>query len=323
MSILNNETGHFQHPAAIVETARIGPRTRIWAFAHVLPGAAIGCDCNICDHTFVENDVVVGDRVTVKSGVQLWDGITLEDDVFVGPNATFTNDKFPRSRQHLKDFPKTRVRKGASIGANATILPGVEIGERAMVGAGAVVTRNVPADTIVTGNPARISGYVGAAEDPARPSPQAIPSPVSTTDSRVRGVTLHELPLVTDLRGALSFAESRREIPFEIQRYFLVFGVPGEHIRGEHAHREQQQFLICVHGTCRCVVDDGVNREQYTLDRPNMGLYVPPKCWCAQYKYSADAVLLVLTSGYYDAADYIRDYGEFMQLVRADANGTF
>lgn len=316
----HEQAAHFQHPAAIVETIRVGPRTRIWAFAHILPGATIGSDCNFCDHTFVENDVIVGDRVTVKSGVQLWDGVVLEDDVFVGPNATFTNDKFPRSRQYPKEFPKTRVRKGASIGANATILPGVEIGERAMVGAGAVVTRNVPADTIVTGNPARISGYVGASHEPARPAAQ--PPVTSTTDSRVRGVTLHELPLVTDLRGALSFGESSRQVPFEVQRYFLVFGVPGEHIRGEHAHREQHQFLICVHGSCRCVVDDGENREQYTLDRPNIGLYVPPMCWCAQYKYSPDAVLLVLTSGYYDAADYIRDYGEFLHLVRADAKST-
>src|ERR1051326_848854 len=132
----------FQHPAAIVESKVIGEGTRVWAFAHILPGAKVGANCNICDHTFLENDVVVGDRVTIKSGVQLWDGITLEDDVFVGPNATFTNDKFPRSRVYHQTFPRTLVRKGASIGANATILPGITIGERAMVGAGAVVTRD-------------------------------------------------------------------------------------------------------------------------------------------------------------------------------------
>jgi acetyltransferase-like isoleucine patch superfamily enzyme/dTDP-4-dehydrorhamnose 3,5-epimerase-like enzyme len=316
---MDTPSGHFQHPSAIVETACIGPRTRIWAFVHILPGARIGSDCNLCDHTFFENDVVVGDRVTVRSFTQLCEGVVLEDDAFIGPNVAFTNDRFPRSRQSPTEFPRTRVRKSASVGGGATILAGVQIGERAMVGAGAVVTRDVPADTIVTGVPARISGYVGAHEKQPERTPRETPA---IADSRVRGVQLHEMPLVTDLRGTLSFGEAGRHVPFEIERYFLVFNVPGEHIRGEHAHRRQQQFLICVHGTCRCVVDDGENREQYALDRPNLGLYVPPMRWCAQYKYSPDAVLLVLTSGHYDASDYIRDYGEFLQLVRADANRT-
>jgi UDP-2-acetamido-3-amino-2,3-dideoxy-glucuronate N-acetyltransferase len=151
-----NRDQSFTHETAIVESKSIGEGTRIWAMAHVLPGAVIGKLCNICDHTFIENDVVVGDRVTVKCGVQLWDGITIEDDVFIGPNATFTNDIFPRSRQYPEKFPRTYVRRGASIGANATILPGITIGERAMVGAGAVVTRDVPRLAVVVGNPARI-----------------------------------------------------------------------------------------------------------------------------------------------------------------------
>ncbi|BCR05188.1 hypothetical protein DESUT3_22570 [Desulfuromonas versatilis] len=147
--------GHFEHPQALVESEQIGEGTRIWAFVHVLPGARIGNDCNICDHVFIENRVVVGDRVTVKCGVQLWDGVTLEDDVFVGPNATFTNDLFPRSRQPFELKP-TLVKRGASIGANATLLPGLVIGEGAMVAAGAVVTRDVPPKTVVAGNPARV-----------------------------------------------------------------------------------------------------------------------------------------------------------------------
>ncbi len=150
----SKNSAFFQHEAAIVESPFIGERTRIWAFAHILPNAKIGSDCNICDHTFIENEVVVGDRVTIKCGVQLWDGVTLESDVFVGPNATFTNDRFPRSRHERRRTGPTIIRKGASIGANATILPGIVIGERAMVGAGAVVTRDVPSDTIVAGNPA-------------------------------------------------------------------------------------------------------------------------------------------------------------------------
>ena len=139
----------FFHPQSLCESANIGNGTRVWAFAHILPKAVIGQDCNICDHVFIENDVVVGDRVTVKCGVQLWDGVRVENDVFIGPNATFTNDKFPRSRAYQEKLPTTIVETGASIGANATILPGITIGMRAMVGAGAVVTRNVPPRAVV------------------------------------------------------------------------------------------------------------------------------------------------------------------------------
>lgn len=156
---------YFVHELACVESTQIGAGTRVWAFAHVLPGAVIGRDANICDHTFIENDVQVGDRVTIKCGVYLWDGIRLEDDVFVGPNATFTNDPFPRSKLYPAAFPETRVKKGASIGANATILPGLTIGEHAMVGAGAVVTRDVPPYAVVVGNPARIVRTLAPADE--------------------------------------------------------------------------------------------------------------------------------------------------------------
>ena len=147
---------YFKHSHALVETDKIGKGTRIWALVHILPGATIGSHCNICDHVFIENDVVIGNRVTIKNGVQIWDGVRLENDVFVGPNATFTNDQFPRSQKPPLKFLKTIVKKGASIGANATILPGVVIGEKAMVGAGAVVTKDVPKYAVVVGNPAKI-----------------------------------------------------------------------------------------------------------------------------------------------------------------------
>lgn len=146
----------FIHAQALCETKHVGDDTRIWPFAYILSGARIGRDCNICSHVFIEAAVVVGDRVTLKSGVQLWDGVTVEDDVFIGPNATFTNDLFPRSKQRPETWAPTRLCTGASIGANATILAGTTIGEGAMVGAGAVVTRDVPAGKIVAGNPARV-----------------------------------------------------------------------------------------------------------------------------------------------------------------------
>ncbi len=142
------------HPSSEVQTKQIGAGTTVWQFCVVLEGARLGQDCNINAQCFIENDVTLGDRVTVKSGVSLWDGVRLEDDVFVGPNVTFCNDKFPRSKQRPERFLTTIVRKGASLGGGAVILPGVTIGENAMVGAGAVVTKDVRAGAVVVGNPA-------------------------------------------------------------------------------------------------------------------------------------------------------------------------
>ena len=306
----------FAHPNALVESNRVGHGTRVWAFAHILPGAVIGAECNICDGVFIENDVVVGDRVTVKCGVQLWDGVRLEDDVFIGPNATFTNDRFPRSRQYPEAFAQTVVRKGASIGANATLLPGVTIGQGAMVGAGAVVTKDVPPYAVVTGNPARIRGYVPSrpGEPPVATAPDARPP----STHAVGGVHLIELPLIVDLRGGLSFAEVQDTLPFQPQRFFLVFDVPSTDVRGEHAHRECHQLLICVRGSCTVMVDDGMNRAEIVLDRPNLALHVPPMVWASQYKYSQDAALLVLASEVYRAEDYIRDYDQFLAELPKD-----
>lgn len=148
------------HPTALVASKQIGEGTRIWAFVNVLEGARIGRECNICDRCFLENDVVLGDRVTVKCGVSLYDGLALEDDVFVGPGVIFSNDPRPRSGRHLEAYPATRVRRGASLGAGAILLPGITVGRFAMVGAGALVTRDVPDFALVYGSPARIHGHV-------------------------------------------------------------------------------------------------------------------------------------------------------------------
>ena len=157
------------HALADVQSASIGPNTRIWQFVVILPHARIGAGCNICSHVLIENDVIIGDRVTVKSGVQLWDGLRIEDDVFVGPNVTFTNDPFPRSKKYPAAFAVTTVKAGASIGGGATILPGLTIGRGAMVGGGAVVTKSVPDRAVVVGNPARIVRYLGAGDEHAVP----------------------------------------------------------------------------------------------------------------------------------------------------------
>lgn len=157
---MNEVNKPFIHPLSDVMSTTIGQKTKVWQYSVILPKAVIGENCNICAHTLIENDVVIGDNVTVKSGVYVWDGITLKDNVFIGPCVTFTNDKKPRSKQYPDEFPKTVVEEGASIGANATLLPGINIGKNALIGAGAVVTKNVPENAIMVGNPAVIKGYV-------------------------------------------------------------------------------------------------------------------------------------------------------------------
>ena len=308
----------FIHALADVQSAVIGTGTRIWQFVIVLAGARIGADCNICSHCLIENDVVIGDRVTVKSGVQLWDGLRVGDDVFIGPNASFANDRFPRSKKTPEKFLQTVLGAGASIGAGATILPGLTIGSNAMVAAGAVVTRSVPPNAIVVGNPAKIVGYVDAERNKVSAG-ESLAAEVGAHPTQVPGVSLHRMPRVADIRGSLTVGEFDRSVPFPVKRYFMVFDVPSVETRGEHAHRECHQFLICVRGSCAVVADDGAQRQEFLLDRPDVGIHLPPKVWGIQYKYSADAVLLVFASHHYDSADYIRNYAEFRQLVGAAA----
>jgi UDP-2-acetamido-3-amino-2,3-dideoxy-glucuronate N-acetyltransferase len=251
--------------------------------------------------------------VTIKSGVQLWDGLRVGDDVFIGPNATFTNDKNPRSKQRLEKFLQTTIHEGASIGANATILPGVSIGRGAMVGAGAVVTHDVPPYAVVVGNPARISGYVGESQKvdgPAYTSQKLAESQVVAGKS-----VLYPLTQAVDMRGSLAAMEFASQCPFNPKRLFLVHGVPNKSVRGEHAHHACHQFLIAASGSVTVSVDDGKNRGSVLLSSPDRGLYIPPLTWGSQYQFSNDAVLLVLASHEYDDADYIRDYSDFLSLV--------
>ncbi len=306
----------FIHNTAQVLSDSLGENTRIWQYVIVLEGAVIGEDCNICSHCFIESDVLVGDRVTIKNGVSVWDGLRIGSDVFVGPNVTFTNDKFPRSKVRPEKYLPTCIEDGASIGAGAVILPNLTIGTNAMVAAGAVVVRSIPPNAIAAGNPARIIGYVDSETEEKSQSLSTFPVS-GVADTSVKGVRMHGLPKIQDIRGSLSVGEFEQSIPFPVKRYFLVYDVPSKETRGEHAHHECHQFLICVRGSCHVVADDGNCREEFELNSPERGLHIPPRVWGIQYKYSADAMLLVFASHYYDSSDYIRDYSEFNRIVNS------
>lgn len=257
------------------DQALISPQANIAASARLAPGVVLNGVC------------AVGERCEIDAGAVLDPG--LDGRIMLEPDA--------------------RIQAGAVIAGTVVIMRG------ALVQAGAVVTRDVPPYAMVAGNPAQIVGYTsGGASNrqaPLKPSPAA----PGSAPSGVRGVTLHRLPKVLDLRGNLTVGEFGRSIPFAPKRYFMVFGVPNAEVRGEHAHRTCHQFLICAHGSLAIVADDGSTREEFQLDDPAVGLHLPPLTWGVQYKYSPDAVLLVFASEFYDAAEYIRDYAEFVQIV--------
>ncbi|MDP3851385.1 MAG: WxcM-like domain-containing protein [Luteolibacter sp.] len=299
----------FTHPLSDVQSSHIGEGTRIRQFCVVMPGAKIGAECDIGSNVVIENDVVVGDRVTIQCGVQLWDGVRISDDVFIGPNVTFTNNLLPRSREHPREILKTVVRQGAVIGANATILPGLTIGRHALIGAGAVVTRDVPAHAIVKGNPGRITGYT---HETALASHSEV---VEFIGEPMKGVSFVQLTAVSDLRGDLLAVDLARQVPFPVQRVFHVMNVPSHHIRGEHAHKQCHQLLVCLQGSITIGADNGTERKEWVLDRPDIGIHLHPMVWGIQYRYTNNAVLAVFASHAYDPQDYIRDYEEFTQSI--------
>ena len=240
-------------------------------------------------------------------GVYQAPGINVHSTVRIGPSAVILG---PDNNSK----PQTVIEEYVEIGANS-------IGIHAHIHPGSVVARSVPPFAIVQGNPAQIIGYVEKTE--AQCVDQKMMSraiiPCRTRQSNVNGVVIHHFNVIPDLRGSLSVAEFEREIPFIPKRYFLVYDVPTAETRGEHAHLQCEQFLIAVKGSVSVVVDDGSQRDEIILSQPQTGIYLPPMTWGVQYNYTSDAILLVFASEYYDPADYIRNYSEFLRITKRAA----
>lgn len=211
------------------------------------------------------------------------------------------------------------LRENVRLDAACVIGEGVTVGQGAWVRAGAVVLRSVPPNAIVEGNPAEVVGYVNRAGSDSRPDPRNIDihgfghlSRPARVPLGIGDSALYLMRRITDARGALTVGEVPTEVPFAPARYFAVFDVPSVELRGEHAHKQCQQFLICLHGSCRVLLDNGEERCEVTLDRPDMGVFMPEMIWGTQYRYSPDAVLLVFASRPYEAEDYLRTYDDFL-----------
>ena len=310
---MSNKKSFFVHEKGLCESSEIGGNTRIWAFVHVLQGAKIGSECNVCNNVFIENDVVIGNRVTLKCGVQIWDGITIEDDVFVGPNVTFTNDKFPRSKVYPDAFPRTLIRKGASLGANSTILPGITIGQNAMVGAGAVVTHDVPDNAIVVGNPARIVKYVN--KDEVVSSTLELKKiefgDKSIIDSTVNGVKIHNLHKDIDLSCVSLSASVENIFTFSPKKISLKSGVISADIIEESACVYSCRFFVLLQGNVQVAVEGCHASQRFVMEKLN-GLYLPPMIWSKFSKFSPDAILISFNSEDRDD-DFISNYTAYKE----------
>ena len=272
-------TGATVHPAAICESADVGVGTVIGPFAVVHRGASIGREC------------VIGPGVVIDDGVRIGDGVTVESGVHVPAG--------------------TRLATGVVIGANTTIRQAVSIERNAVIRPGSVLSRNVPANAIVSGHPARIEGYVGVTVSPGDRLAEADAPP----GHLVGGARFIRLRRAADLRGSLTALEFETDLPFVPRRVFSVFDVPSAEARGEHAHRTCHQLLICVRGAIQILIDDGRERSELSLSDPGVGLYLPPMVWGSQFGYSPDAILIALASHPYDPDDYVKDYDAFLELT--------
>jgi len=266
---------YFCHEKAIVETKNIGKDSKVWAFAHILPNARIGENANICDHVFIENDVIIGDNVTVKCGVQIWDGVRIENNVFVGPNVTFTNDPFPRSKDFLKEYPKTIIEYGSSLGANSTILPGLTVSYGAMIGAGTVLTKNAPPFSTIVGNPGVVIKYQYDS--------------VSTKHT---------------------FKESYIEFTEEYKTFNLIELTLKNY---DYCYSNSKSLLFTKHNV-DVVVDNGNTRILHKLNSQNNYLEISKNCWVSILSKESNASICKFTQKSEAEAAPIHSYKSFKKL---------
>jgi UDP-2-acetamido-3-amino-2,3-dideoxy-glucuronate N-acetyltransferase len=271
------------HSSAIILSRNVPALVEIGPFTLVCEDAVISDSACIGAQVMIGISVQIGPRVRIQSGACISDGCIIESDV--------------------------------TVGANASVASGVCLHMGSSVTAGTNVTMDVPPYAIISGPESAIAGYVDA--NLSDEKSQNIPRLIERGASRIRGVRLYELPNYLDMRGNLSVGEFEKDLPFYPKRFFVVYDVTNERIRGEHAHYKCHQFLQCTHGACSIIADDGFERQEFRLDKPNRGIYLPPMIWGIQYKFTRDAVLLVFTSEHYDPEDYIRNFAKFREIARS------
>ena len=288
------------HKTSDVSAAEIGAQTRIMQFAVIEDGVTVGEHCQIDPLCLVKRCAAIGDRVTIGGGAHVAADAKIGCNVIIGANSVIgTADAGERA---------PIVHDGASVGANVTVASGVEVGQYAKIEDGSVVTSNVPPGATVAGNPAVMHQGTLQSERATRHQ--------SPRESHLPGVKFLDLQEVTDVRGTLTVCQWDRQLPFTPRRVFFLHTVPSENVRGAHAHKECDQVLVCFNGSVNVLVDDGQQREEHVLDCSSRGLLIPAGIWATQYRYSANAMLVVFASHDYDADDYIRNYEDFLAYRR-------
>lgn len=301
-----------KHPTAICESTSVGNDCRLDAHSFVGRDVSLGDGCVVHAGATVEGATRLGHRVIIGAGAHVSSDATLDDEVQLEAGACVGASDPDGSAGAQRP---ARLAAGVFVGANAVVTTGVSIGRHALIDANTVVRNDVPPFAIVRGNPAAIDGYRSTMQVPP-------PMPVSATGAtpHVDGVAWLNLPLVEDMRGDLVIAQFNKNLPFVPRRTFIVHNVPSARIRGEHAHRECHQVLLCVTGSVHVLTDDGRNRQEFRLDTPSVGLHLAPYVWGTQYNFSPGAALLVFASHDYAADDYIRVYDEFLKEAASRTN---